>query len=92
MLEYKLTDCWERSKQHPTTFEIPTREEIRELKMGDFVKLIFNDEERMWVEIMGKRLTTWIGRLDSQPLCAPLEKNTEIEFETRHICSIMKEK
>ena len=90
-MNYTLTDCWERNKQH-TTFEIPTREEIRELKIGDFVKLIFNDEERMWVEIMSKRVNTWIGRLDNKSICTDLKLNAEIEFETKNICDITKGK
>ena len=89
MNKYTLVDCWERHKQHPTTFEIPEKVELKELKIGSMVKLIFNDKERMWVEIMGKRLSTWIGRLDNHSISVNLELNAEIEFENKHICNIM---
>ena len=90
MNKYTLVDCWERNKKHPKTFEIPTKMKLKELKVGSIVKLIFDDRERMWVEIMGKRLNTWIGRLDNKPYdLTHLKLNDEIEFENKHICEVI---
>ena len=56
----KLVNALERHKKHPETFEIPSKEELDNLKEGDFVKVIYEfteeDEciiegERFWVEV-----------------------------------------
>lgn len=58
-MSYSLVDCIERNKLNKETFEIPDAEDIAKLKVGDHVKLIFenigkNDTispsgERMWL-------------------------------------------
>lgn len=46
-MPYILADCIERNKLNKQTFEIPDTEDISKLKVGDHVKLIFENTEKM---------------------------------------------
>lgn len=84
-----LLDGVERNKQHPLTFEIPTVDEKAAVKPGDFVKIgfeMYGRGERMWVEVTesGK------GLLNNDPVLMPMVCGEPVEFESKHILSIMK--
>lgn len=55
------------------TFELPTRDQLLTLTPGDFVKVIFADDEgipaeRMWVKLTDTSDSwEWVGSLDNDP-------------------------
>ena len=53
-------------------FELPSRDTLLKLKIGDLVKIIFREEnegtERMWVIITKQQSSIeWTGKLDNEP-------------------------
>ncbi len=98
---WELDSALRRHELHPDTFEIPLKQELAELRVGDLVKLLFlfpgKDEsgtdavrcERMWVTIEQISDSDYVGRLESQPtLSNVLKLRDTIRFERRHIASI----
>ncbi|OHT08704.1 hypothetical protein TRFO_04776 [Tritrichomonas foetus] len=86
-ISYTLTDAIQMHKEFPRTFLIPTKSEIKRLKVGDMVKLFFQtkdefynkedesifDTERMWVELISidDNYQNFTGILANQPICTP---------------------
>lgn len=92
---YELENCVAMNRKHPQTFHIPSGKEIKALKVGDYVKLIFvpTDEglltERMWVRITEKTIHgSFVGVLDNDPVSVPIECGDRVEFSFVHIASI----
>jgi hypothetical protein len=68
------------NQEHPKTFEIPPERVRQNVKIGDYVKLIFeiavpqseqfggSSGERMWVKVTGKQGGYYLGTLANQPL------------------------
>lgn len=92
-VKYVLMDGVEQNRLYPDTFEIPSDKEKAALRPGDYVKLCFEDplglsvSERMWVQVI-KRGT---GRLMNTPLAADLEWGDMVDYEDRHVLSVMRE-
>lgn len=70
-----------------SNFELPTREELLDLKVGDFVKLIFTDKkgkngERMWVILtkINKEGDCYHGILDNKAVRLRIKLETKITF------------
>jgi len=83
-----FVDAQEMMKNHPDTFEAPTKNELDNLKVDDSVKVCVENKERFWVtvkEINGDQIK---GEVDNQLIEINLELGEEIEFEKRHIYSI----
>jgi len=73
------------------TFELPAREELLALQDGDYVKLIFNDQERMWVEIIDcSDSKKWVGALNNNPVLVDAALGDFIEFNPLDVIGIMK--
>ena len=100
---YKLADCVEINREHPTTFEIPSDEEKSKVKVGDFVKLnfLYNKQvpipnqaghtcsaERMWVQVTGIEDGQYKGEINNTPLNTDLQEKMVVDFELKHVCSI----
>ena len=89
-----LDNVYERGKEAPYTFYVPSREVIDELEVGDMVKLIFMYEhgvefegERMWVEIQERTGDSFKGVLTNEPYeKGILELGQEVTFKVEHIC------
>lgn len=69
---YSLINAEEQNKKYPETFHIPSREMVEAIKVGDIVKLGFEENEfveRMWVVVTAieKGHMDFIGRLDNDP-------------------------
>ncbi|QIN95311.1 hypothetical protein DLP3_148 [Stenotrophomonas phage vB_SmaS_DLP_3] len=98
--KYTLEDCIQRNKEHPLSFLIPSRDEVKSLKKDDIVKLIFNHpegvplpNERMWVIIHTVDGDKFTGELNNDPLTFdPLDlKDTDmVEFEGKHIAGFVR--
>lgn len=87
---YKLLDAHEQHRQSPETFEIPPKDEIKALKVGDNVKLCFEEPgkpgERMWVEIAVIEEHVFFGHLRNDPFnLETIKYNDRVRFDERHI-------
>ena len=97
---YKLLDGVKQNKKFPTTFEIPTEQEKKELKPGMYTKLVFESikkpqtrifSERMWVKVTKVSKTGLVGTLANDPIILPnLKFEDTIKFELNNIVSIAK--
>ena len=92
---YTLWDGEERNREHPDTFEIPTRLERETLKPGDWAKLGFDfgpNEivERMWVMVKSTDgMGGYMGRLDNEPLTDAIRCGATVVFGPEHVLSIL---
>jgi len=82
-----------RHRRWPKSFEIPSKDDIKKLKVGNCVKLGFlvgKDGERMWVEITAiKQWDEFTGKLTNCPLFRKdIAIGDTIFFSRRHILSI----
>lgn len=93
-MAWYLDNVYERNKESPYTFYIPSRQIIDILEVGDVVKLIFVSEtevdgyagERMWVEITHRNEENFKGTLANEPYnLNDLKYGQEIIFKTEHI-------
>lgn len=79
------------------TFEVPTREELLDVKIGDFVKVIFRDSqdfgERMWMLVTKcDEGDEWEGELNNHPVLmeAEIACGDLVKFHPYDVISIMK--
>jgi hypothetical protein len=98
---WELCEVAERMSDYPD-LNPPSLEELRQLKPGDTVKLIFDilgedasgefiQGERMWVSIEEKTEQGYRGSLDNEPTTAgSLYCGANIVFEEKHIAAIYK--
>jgi len=73
------------------TFQIPNRERRERIRPGMFVKLIFDDKERMWVKVTaaaGARPVRYWGRIASTPVATPYQFDESVTFGPEHIIAI----
>lgn len=92
-MSYKLVDGIKQNKLHPDTFEIPTKKEIGEVKLGQYVKLGFIEEgsppERMWVMVDSIKGDKFRGFLNNNPfIISSIKCGDVVVFESKHILSI----
>ena len=95
----KIIDGVERAAQNPNTFQIPTAKQVRRLRPGDIVKLIFSAdaetgyvEERLWVQITSRRGRRIVGVIDSQPMVTPdAARGDRVHFDARNIIDVWDE-
>lgn len=97
--EYQLKNIVEWNKRDPRHFLKPTDHEIKNLKIGDVVRLIFVmrepsedncEAERMWVVIQSICGDKYIGRLDSQPYyLKTIKRGDEIAFSSENIATVL---
>ncbi|WP_314588324.1 DUF2185 domain-containing protein [Paenibacillus terrigena] len=96
-MKWKLDSVVKLHKESPYTFYLPSDQVISQLKVGDLVKLIFMAEEtfdngcnaeRMWVEILERNESDFLGKLANQPYyLSSLQYGDMIDFKSEHICS-----
>lgn len=95
MSEIEFSNAQARSLNNSESFKVPIMEELREIKIGDLVKVIGN-HERFWVIITGllqKEDGDYIvGTIDSR-LQETLKPNyrDEITCSVQSICQIWQE-
>ena len=83
-----LVNAQEMQKIYPGKFEAPSQEDLSKLKTGDFVKLCFEDKERMWVKILLVSDDTITGILDSNPTMVNLKAGDKVKFKREHVYEI----
>lgn len=97
MGSWTLVDAEKIAQANKYTFEKPSQQVIQKLKVGNYVKLIFNFEstneehpsaERMWVIITAINNDKFTGKLDNDPFFLhELFAGDQIHFEHQHIIS-----
>lgn len=89
---YTLLDGVKQNSLHPETFEIPSKEEIQQLTIGDVVKLGFEKKddmtERMWVIITHISGDQFEGKLDNDPVIIDIKIGDKVEFKAKNIIGI----
>ncbi|MGG4142943.1 DUF2185 domain-containing protein [Paenibacillus algorifonticola] len=94
-MTWMLDSVYDRNKDAPYTFYLPSPPMLNLLQAGDLVKLIFlSDEEheqfigeRMWVEIVERNEDNFKGLLRNIPsYITELSYGQEIQFTCEHIC------
>lgn len=91
-MNYTLENALKMHNIYPQSFDIPTFSEINSLKVGDFAKLIFKQDERgerMWVQIISILDGQYTGRLDNNPVLVSLNVNDTVYFEQKNIIDTM---
>lgn len=87
----KLVNAQEMAKKYPETFEAPTQEDLNLVNVGDFVKLCFNDRERMWVQVTYRNGDKLKGTLANDPiLIKDLKYGDLIDFKLENIYTLEK--
>lgn len=94
-MSWYLENIKELSKEAPYTFYEPSPEVLNQLQLGDYVKLIFIQEEikedefggeRMWVRITKMENGQFTGELDNEPHYISIKLGDTVLFNTHHIC------
>ena len=87
---YEFVDAQQMAKDYPDTFEAPTEKELKNLKVGQYVKVSHNGE-RFWVEVVKVGITDRMtGRIDNDLVCEqPFECDDVINFRKCHIYNIL---
>ena len=92
MKSWTLGDGEALNREHPRSFFVPSRERRDRLRVGELVKLLFEQSdgrgERMWVEITEVSLPHFVGELANEPSIVDLRHEDRIEFEARHVIAI----
>ncbi len=98
MNNWKLVDAEKINKENPLSFEIPCLVSKKLIRIGDFVKVIFeykegvwktHSAERMWVKVTAIYSSSYMGYLKNAPFEEHiLEFNDEVVFRDKHIISI----
>lgn len=94
-MDWYLDNVESLHKEAPYTFYIPSKEVLNQLKVDDYVKLIFTTQvaeadgyrgERMWVQITAIDGNRFEGVLDNEPDRLPITPGTIVSFGMEHIC------
>ena len=85
---YEIVDAEQRNRENPDTFELPSKKRINSINVGDFVKLIFDDKERMWVKITLRIKDKWKGTLANNAVTMDLVYGDIINFHTKNIIDV----
>ena len=98
---WELESAIERYREYPEKFEIPSKEELKYIQVGDMVKLLFlfweYDKpqknivscERMWVTIKSINGENISGQLESEPRTSEILKPLDsISFTREYICAV----
>ncbi|QIH33474.1 hypothetical protein [Sphingobacterium sp. DR205] len=89
MKKIEFIDAQQMKQMHPDTFEVPDQNDLRELKVGDTVK-VCAFKERFWAEITAIEGDKITATVENVLLTKFLKYKDWIEFETRHIYDIIK--
>jgi hypothetical protein len=87
MKPIKLVNAQEMARQHPDTFEVPSRAALSELREGDLVK-VSNNAERFWLQIVARHGNVFVGRVDNLLLFGRVNYGDHIEFQACNVYDI----
>ena len=96
MNTWKIEDASQLALKYPTTFFLPSHEEIKSISPGDNVKVIFYPTdpkrvtERMWIMVESINNGKFVGVLKSAPaFLEELETGDVIAFEENNIIDVI---
>ena len=90
MSRYTLVDVTERAATS-VWFDLPPLAARTSLVPGDYAKLIFDDQERMWVKVTRVNDDgSYRGILDNDPVMVPLKAGAKVTFSPQHVCAILR--
>jgi len=70
---------------------VPTEQELNSIQIGDSVKLLINDKERMWVEVTEIKGGILKGKIDTVPyVITEVHFGDIVPFKKENICEILK--
>jgi hypothetical protein len=82
---HKFTNAQKMHEKHPDTFEVPSKEELNVITLGESVK-ISHENERFWVTVTGIDKNTITGTVDNDLFCKhPFQLGDTISFKKHHI-------
>lgn len=84
---FNFEDAHAMSVLHPSSFQIPSKEQIRRLRLGDFAQVCANGE-RFWARIIYIRGTDIIAVVDNELVMDALQLGDTIAFTTFNIYKI----
>lgn len=89
--QYSLVDVVARSRRHRLTFHVPSEEERGSLRPGDVVKLVFDDLERMWVEVCEAAAGRYRGILLNKPaVLLAVRRGDYVDFGPEHVADVVR--
>ncbi|MBD7913214.1 immunity protein Imm33 domain-containing protein [Clostridium cibarium] len=93
-----LIDVTKMNKQNPRNYLVPSKEEIKNIRIGDLVRIVYKLEnslnnrfmdERVWVEIIEFKGTKFIGKFEGNgSQKTKLKKGDIISFEVNNITTV----
>ena len=89
-MEVEFVDGQQMNKENPTTFEVPSQEELSGLKEGVFVK-VATGGERFWVQIKNVDADEIVGIIDNDLVRTEehgLSYSDVVTFQKRNVLSI----
>jgi len=87
----QLVDAQAMARKYPKTFEAPDEKELKEVKVGDSVKVCINNKERLWVEVTEIDGGDLKGRIDNHPIFEDsIDFGSAIQFKKENIYAIFK--
>lgn len=91
-MELYLVDAADLAKRHPLTFEVPSAQEIAAVEVGDYIKVCFNDLERMWLQVTLRDDVQGVfyAALRNQPVVVGAKYGDVYTVEPKNIYQIMK--
>lgn len=101
VIDYTLEDVVFENSKNPRHYMKPTERDIKNIKVGDEIRLIFilsetledaPRAERMWVTVKSIDGNKFRGTLENQPYyITTIKEGDEIEFFDRHIATVILE-
>lgn len=82
-----LVNVEDRNHEDPT-FEIPQFCNRTSIQKGDYVKVVFNIGERIWLEVTDVGKSAFQGVIINHPVSDKIRFNEKVVFGTEHICDI----
>jgi uncharacterized protein YegJ (DUF2314 family) len=92
-MAWTLDDAVAKNRRHPDTFHIPLEQDVADLRVGDYAKLIFmsnGEGERMWVQITKIGRTGFTGTLANSPVVIDgLTFGAAVTFQPHNVIDVM---
>ena len=98
--KYSILDARAMNRKHPRTFKLPTKKKLDALRVGDFVKAMFQSHggdkatERMWVRIKSIAGDAIVGKLDNKPAMrgSGLRVGSVVKLRLKNVIDTMRPK
>lgn len=92
MPEFNFVNAQEMHKKHPSTFEVPSEEEINNLFLGDYCKICAG-REQFWVKIIEFDKNEIVGIVNNDLVFTDehgLRCEDKVKFSPENIYDILK--